>query len=411
MTQFAALRHLPRPSDRRIALHVSPAAEKSLRAGHPWLYESSIIKQSHAALPGDLAVIYDKKNRFLAVGLYDPVSPIRVKVLHAGKPVNINQDWFYEQLTEAADVREPLLATQTNGYRLIHGENDKLPGLIIDRYADTYVVKIYTAAWLPHLQAVLAALIELETPERIVLRLNRALQADNIGLRDGQIVYGEPLTQPIIFYENGLKFAADVVQGHKTGFFFDQRDNRSLVAQHAAGKHVLDVFAYSGGFSVYAASGGAKSVLSLDVSAPALAAAQHNMALNQQHPAVARATHEVIAADAFDSMTRLHQERRRFEMVIVDPPSFAKSSAEFDRALAAYARLVRLALPLVHKNGILVIASCSSHVSSEAFFRTITDTAQQQSRPIREIARTGHALDHPIGFLEGAYLKCLFAQV
>jgi 23S rRNA (cytosine1962-C5)-methyltransferase len=411
LTQFAALRHLPRPADQRIALHVTPAAEKSLRAGHPWLYESSVIKQNHAGKPGDLAVIYDKKNRFLAVGLYDPTSPIRVKVLQAGKPAILNQEWFYTRLAEAADIREPLLSTQTNGYRLIHGENDGLPGLIIDRYAATWVIKIYTAAWLPHLQAVLAALVELEAPERIVLRLNRQLQSETTTLRDGQIVYGEPLSQPIIFQENGLKFAADVVHGHKTGFFFDQRDNRQLVGQHAAGKNVLDVFAYSGGFSVYAAAGGAKSVFSLDVSAPALAAAQQNMALNKHRPEIARATHDIFAADAFEGMARLHQERRRFEMVIVDPPSFAKSSAEFDKALAAYARLVKLALPLVHKNGILVMASCSSHVSSEAFFRIITETAQQQGRPLHDMTYTGHALDHPIGFPEGAYLKCVFAHV
>lgn len=411
LKQLSSLTRLPRLSDRRIALHVTPAAEKSLRSGHPWLYESSIVKQSHAGQPGDLAVIYDKKNRFLAVGLYDPISPIRVKILQAGRQAHINQEWFYEQLSEAADVREPLLSTQTDGYRLVHGENDGLPGLIVDCYADTLVVKIYTAAWLPHLHDVLAALIELETPERIVLRLSRMLQNESIGLRDGQIVYGASLSQPIIFRENGLKFAADVVQGHKTGFFFDQRENRQLVAKHAAGKSVLDVFAYSGGFSVYAASGGAKNILSLDVSAPALAAAQHNMQLNRDNPAVAQAQHKILAADAFEGMAQLHRERRRFEMVIVDPPSFAKSSAEFDRALSSYARLVKLALPLVQRGGILVMASCSSHIPADAFFRTITDAAGQQGRPLREIARTGHALDHPIGFPEGAYLKCLFASV
>jgi 23S rRNA (cytosine1962-C5)-methyltransferase len=210
---------------------------------------------------------------------------------------------------------------------------------------------------------------------------------------------GDAPSEPIIFQENGLRFAADVVHGHKTGFFFDKRDNRARVRALADGRRVLDVFAYSGGFSVYAAAGRADHVTSLDVSAPALDAAVQNMKLNKL-----RVDHRTLVMDAFAGMESLHQQKERFDMVVVDPPSFANKSADVRRALASYDRLARLAVSLLSPAGILVMASCSSHVSADDFFRTVTRAAH-----LEEIERTGHALDHPSGFPEGAYLKCLYA--
>jgi 23S rRNA (cytosine1962-C5)-methyltransferase len=278
---------LPRASDRRIALQVTPAAERALRGGHPWVFDQAIVKQSHAGQPGDLAVIFDGKRRFLAIGLYDPDSPIRVRVLQHRQPATIDRAWFAGRLQAAAAIRQPLVAQHTTGYRLVHGENDGLPGLIAGRYADTLVVKLYTAAWLPHLRDVVAGLHTVQPFERLVLRLSRntAASAAPYGLSDGQTLIGDDPGGPVIFQENGLFFAADVVKGHKTGFFFDQRDNRAEVRARAAGRRVLDVFAYSGGFSVYAAAGGATEVTSLDISAPALADAAANFALNRAcHP-------------------------------------------------------------------------------------------------------------------------------
>ena len=403
---------LPRPSDRRIAIHVKPAAERALRAGHPWLFDQAIRKQSHEGQPGDLAVVFDSKGRFLAVGLYDPDSPIRVKVLQHQQQATINPAWFAERLQAAVDRRAPLLTEQTNACRLVHGENDGLPGLIVDRYAGTLVLKLYTPAWLPHLRDVIAGLEVAQEAERLVLRLSRNMetQAAVYGLHDGQIVRGEPLTEPVIFLENGLRFAADVIHGHKTGFFFDQRDNRAQVRALADKRRVLDVFAYSGGFSVYAAAGGAQAVTSLDISAPALDAAAANFALNQDHPQVAAAHHRVMVEDAFEGLALLYDLRQTFDMLIVDPPSFAKSAAEVERALAAYTRLTQAALAVLEPGGLLVIASCSSRVTPEAFFDTVLREAQAAGRPLTEIQRTGHALDHPIGFPEGAYLKCLYAR-
>ena len=370
------------------------------------------MKQKENGRSGDVAVLFSGKNKFLAVGLYDPHGPIRVRVLHQGSPATIDEAWWQNQLAKAAHIREPLQRTQTDGYRLVHGENDGFPGLVIDRYADTYVVKLYTTAWVPHLRGVLAGLTAVMQPARIVLRLNRSMSNhpdELFGLQDGTVLWGEPITRPVQFKENGLWFAADVVEGQKTGFFLDQRDNRAKVETLAAGKSVLNVFAYSGGFSLYAARGGATQVASLDISEPALQDATYNFTLNMAIPAVAACKHELVLGDAFAKMMDLQQNGRSFDIVIIDPPSFAKKQAEVERALGAYARLVKLGLGLLKPGGTLVAASCSSRVSAEAFAKVVSETAAGEKRQLHNIEQTGHAIDHPITFPEGAYLKCIFA--
>jgi 23S rRNA (cytosine1962-C5)-methyltransferase len=400
-------------------LRVSPAAERAIRSGHPWLFDEAIRHQSFAGKPGDLAVLFDQKRRFLAVGLYDPHSPIRVRILQAGETSEIDEVWFEKKLATAVALRAPLTQTSTTGYRLVHGENDGLPGLVVDRYGETAVIKLYTAAWLPHLAAVLAGLTAVTPCSRIVLRLNRFSQrypADLYGLTNGQLLVGGSLTsdvlqEPVTFLENGLLFEADLVDGQKTGFFLDQRENRARVEKLAgkAGKQVLNVFAYTGGFSLYAARGGAARALSLDLSQPALAAAIRNFKLNQSNQAVAACEHEILVGDAFQALQQMREARRKFDMVIIDPPAFAKKQAEVERALTAYGRLTRLGLGVLNPGGTLVMASCSSRVEAELFFQTVHQAAVKGGRPLQEIERTGHPLDHPIGFPEGAYLKCLFA--
>jgi 23S rRNA (cytosine1962-C5)-methyltransferase len=406
------LSRIPEPADRAIAVRVTPAAERALRQGHPWLFDQAIRDQSHAGRPGDLAVIFDRRRRFLAVGLYDPHSPIRVRVLQQGEPAAINRDWFEDRLATAARVRAPLLQGDTTGYRLVHGENDGLPGLVIDRYDQTSVLKLYTAAWVPHLRHVLPALAAVAPAERLILRLGQAVQTqphDLHSLRDGTILFGPGLDGPVVFQENGLRFEADPIHGQKTGFFLDQRENRARVEKLAAGKTVLDVFSYTGGFSLYAARGGARAVVSLDASRPALAAAARNFALNQEQGAVVAARHELLAEDAFQALARLGQSGRRFDLVIVDPPAFARRQDQVRRALMAYGKLTRLGLGVLQPGGTLVLASCSSRVSAESWFAAVNRAAVQAGRPLHEIERTGHPLDHPVGFPEGAYLKCLFA--
>ncbi|MFZ4815891.1 MAG: class I SAM-dependent rRNA methyltransferase [Phototrophicaceae bacterium] len=398
--------NVPPAPKQRLALHVTPAAERALKEGHPWLFESAITKQSHPGEPGSIAVIFDRKDRFLAAGLYDPHSEIRVKVLQHHTPSAIGRAWLQDRLQAAVNLRAPLAKSgHTNGYRLVYGENDGLAGIIIDRYAETLVVKAYTAAWIPHLLPLLEALLVVQPAERIVIRWSRGAVGVPPALADGSVIYGAPLTGDVVFQENGLRFGADVAHGHKTGFFFDHRDNRQRVSTLTKGAHVLDVFAYSGGFSVYAAQGGAKSVMSVDVSAPALETAQQNFALN---PQLAGVTHDIRVGDAFEILEQFQHQRQQFDVVVIDPPSFAKRQAEVDRALYAYGRLARLGGSLVRSGGWLVMASCSSRVSAEAFFRMVE---RESGRGLLEITHTAHALDHPVRFAEGAYLKCLFAKV
>jgi 23S rRNA (cytosine1962-C5)-methyltransferase len=411
-----SLDKLPRSSTRRIAVRVTREAERALRQGHPWLYESAIQHQSHPGQPGDLAVIFDHQRKFLAIGLYDPHSPIRVRILQQSKTAPIGCAFYAGRLAEAIKIRASFLdlppEQATTGYRLVHGENDGLPGLVIDRYETTLVLKLYTAAWVPHLANLLAGLEQVAPAERLVLRLSRALQGlpeALYGLDDGMLLSGPPLEDPFLFSENGLRFEADLLHGHKTGFYFDQRDNRLRVEQLAGGISVLNVFAYSGGFSVYAARGGATPVTSLDASQLALAAAERNFSHNRHLLAVAGAHHEVIIGDAFERMVELAATGRRYEMVIIDPPAFAQNQAQVDQALAAYQRLTRLGLGVLHPGGILVQASCTSRVAPETFFSTIHRAADEVGRPLQELARAGHPSDHPITYKEGAYLKCLFA--
>jgi 23S rRNA (cytosine1962-C5)-methyltransferase len=408
------LSQLPYPSERNIAVHVTAAAEKSLRVGHPWLYENSIKVQSKEGIAGDVAIIFDKNRRFLAVGLYDPTSPIRVKVLQHKTSATIGRDFFRERLQAAANIRAHLPGEGTTGYRLVHGENDGLPGLVIDCYGDVLVIKLYSAAWFAYLRDVLVALDEVHPAETLVLRLSRTVQdGETFGLSDGMVLRGTLANTQIAFTENGLKIATDVVHGHKTGFFFDQRENRARVGKLSQGKDVLDVFSYNGGFSLYAAAGGAKSVRSIDISEPALKDARHLFELNANNPQVAGCRHETMAADAFEAMQRLIQQKQKFGLVVVDPPSFANKESQVEDALRAYRKLTELALPLVTEGGILVTASCSSRVSPDEFFNTVNRTAIQSGYRLREIERTGHAIDHPLrdGFPEGRYLKCLYAIV
>jgi 23S rRNA (cytosine1962-C5)-methyltransferase len=404
---------LPSPNDRRIAIRVNKEAERELRRGHPWLFDQSIDEQSHPGEPGDLAVIFDQKRKFLAIGLYDPTNPIRVRILQSRKPATINRDFFVERIKTAIQNRD-VLPPNTNGYRLVHGENDLLPGIVIDRYDLTIVIKIYTLAWLPHLKDILIGLEEFMPYERVVLRLSRTVgQATEKlhGLYDGIILSGKPVVGPITFLENGICFEVDPIQGQKTGFFLDQRDNRLKVEQLAAGKSVLNLFSYSGGFSIYAARGGAKQVTSVDINPHALESAKRIFKRNQNLTSGSVCRHTMICKDVFQTLELFKSQGRKFEIVIIDPPSFANRQAKIPAAIAAYQHLTRLGLAVIQSGGLLVQASCSSRVSRTDFFEAIHSAAAQTGRVLAEIERTGHAIDHPIRIKEGEYLKCLFATV
>ncbi len=417
MPKIATLSQIPPIAERRIALRVTPPAERAIRDGHPWLFADSITRQSHEGSAGDLAVVFNRKGKFMAIGLYDPDSAIRVRILHQGKPVTIDDVWFQERLTAALNIRRPLEESRTDGYRLVHGENDGLPGLIIDRYASVYVIKLYTAAWIPHLRTVLDTL-RLVGPkskvaaQRVILRLSRMVQAQKEalhGLEEGALLAGPVFDGRSPFQENGIQFEADVLHGQKTGFFLDQRDNRAMVEGLANGRSVLNLFAYTGGFSLYAARGGATKVVSVDSSRPALETAVSHFQLNGHNAAIAAATHAIIVGDVFDVLRDMEQQGMQFGMVIIDPPSFAKKKSERDAALRAYERLIVMGLAVLRSGGVLVAASCSSQILADEFFALVHKVGMKNGRYLQEINRTTHAIDHPIGYPEGAYLKCLFA--
>lgn len=406
------LSKLPEPSDKNIAVRVKPAAERAIRQGHPWVFEESIVKQSHLGNAGDLAVVYDRdKNRFLGVGLYDPFSPIRIKILQRETPQRINYAWFVKTLEAAQARRQPLIDMGTTGYRLVYGESDGLPALVIDRYGDTLVMKLYTVAWLPQMKTLIAAMRKALKFENLVLRLSRALQSQRHdvirlhGLTDGQILLGTGDVTRASFVENGLRFEADARKGHKTGFFFDQRDNRQKVRELANGRRILDVFAYSGGFSVYGLAGGAKSILALDSSEPALDALKANVALN----GLDEKRVGVIVADAFAGLRELVDTRRRFNLVILDPPALANSRANVQKAVFAYRRLAEMGMALLAEDGVLLMSSCSSRITMEMFYNLVTRSAEVAGYELEITETTSHALDHPIGFPEAEYLKAVFA--
>ncbi len=393
--------------NKKIAIKIKPSVEKIIRRGHPWLFENGITKQNAEGKAGDLAVIFDnKKNKFLGIGLYDPFSPIRVKMLEVEQSVAIDAAWFEAKIKAAYDKRLPLLATKTNSYRLIYGENDGLPSLIADVYADVLVVKLYALIWLPYLDILQTILLKISRCNTLVLRLSRNVKEQKNelnGLYDGQILHGTLPNETIIFTEHGLQFQANVIKGHKTGYFLDHRHNRKKVGELAHGKRVLDVFSYAGGFSVHALAGGAKSVISLDISKQALELSMQNAALNPH-----KGRHETMAIDAFEGLENLRRNHQQFDLVIIDPPSFAKKDTETDRAIKSYARLAKAGIPLVAKNGILVLASCSSRVSAAVFFETVTKELSLSHRTFEILETTFHDVDHPISFAEGAYLKSIY---
>ncbi len=411
--KFSRLAHIPPRSARNVTLRVDRSGERALRQGHPWLFEAGVRSQSREGRSGDHAVIFDRDRRFLAIGLYDPSSPIRVRILHSGKPCPLDDDFFRRRLRAIVSLRAELERGGTNGYRLVNGENEGMPGFTVDRYDTTLVVKLYTTAWLPHLAQVLDVLLEVQPAQRVVLRLSREVSRRREalhGLFDGALIYGPEPERVLCFRENHLRFECDPVKGQKTGFFLDQRENRARVEGLASGRRVLNVFSYTGGFSLYAARGGAEQVVSLDASRPALAAARRNFELNRSDPAVCRARHEVRECDAFAGLESMSRRAEVYDLVIIDPPAFARREAEVAGALASYGRLVELGLAVLAPGGRFVMASCSSRVGPEDFYALVHRAASRARRPLEEIERTGHALDHPVGFQQGSYLKCLFAR-
>jgi len=334
--------------------------------------------------------------------------------LAQGRPTQIDHGFWCNRLRDAV-ARRPSFAAggerarDTTGYRVVHGENDGLPGLIIDRYDTTLVIKLYSAAWFAHLADLVAAIAEVLVPENVVLRLARSVTVPPGAPDDATVLVG-PGPEPVAFLEHGLTFESFPLTGQKTGHFLDQRDNRHRVGLAADGARVLDVFSHAGGFSVHAAAGGAIEVMAVDQAATALDAASTNMSLNRSDAAVSRCRFSTRRGDAFEALDSLADAGRQYDIVVIDPPSFAPNERSIGAALNSYARLTAGGLSVLAPGGLLVQASCSSRISADAFLDCVLASAEGVGRPLDHIEVTGHAEDHPIDFTEGAYLKAIFAK-
>ena len=392
----------------RIAVRVKRKAVAAIRQGHPWLFEDSVERYSKEPRSGDVAVLFDPDGKLLGAGLCDPSSAVRVRVMaHGAGAPPVGPELFAFLVEKARTRREGKIPGGTTAWRLIHGESDGFSGLVADKYDDTLVLKIYSAAFLPHIPAIITAL-QNAYPEltATVIRLSRELARSQDEYHDGDIL---PSSAPWIktFRENGIRFKADLRTGQKTGFFLDQRDNRSRVEKLSAHRHVLNVFSFSGGFSLYAARGGAETVTSIDFDKHAIAACDEHFAMNRETGTIRNCRHTGIVGDAFEEMRKLAKAGRQYGLVIVDPPSFAKSSAEKSTALHSYAALAKAAVKLLGRNGILVFASCSSRVTADDLFPVIRQAAGDT---LEVFDQTVHAPDHPSDFPESAYLKCLWMR-
>jgi 23S rRNA (cytosine1962-C5)-methyltransferase len=389
---------------KRLAVKLTAKGENYVQQGHPWVFSDSIVKINDDAKSGDLAIIFGKrKNGMIGIGLYDADSPIRIKMIYnESKGVKIDEAFFLEKIKNAYQKRLPLLKTETTSYRLIFGENDGFPSLIADVYDSVLVVKLYSELWLPYLKTILESLVETSGCETVVIRLSRGLQQSNSHqLKDGEVVYGILENEVVEFVEHGVNFSANVIKGHKTGYFLDHRENRRQVGLLSSNKTVLDVFSYAGGFSVHALANGAKEVSSLDISEQALEIALQNGKLNTYS-----GKHITLAGDAFKILEQLISEKKKFDVVVIDPPSFAKQQTEILLAKKKYAQLARLGEKLTAREGLLVLASCSSRVTATSFYDINEQTLISSKRSFSVVQKTQHDIDHPIGFPEGAYLKC-----
>jgi 23S rRNA (cytosine1962-C5)-methyltransferase len=381
---------------------VTKPLRDAIAAGHPWIYDRALAPPKDLRA-GDVVTVVDDRGP-LATVLADPTSPIRARVLDRIPDTTCDGAWAFARAERAASwrTRDPLLVGCT-GRRLVHGEADGCPGLVIDQYADTAVIVFdgpaATTFWRARLDDVLAGLDRGGAELRHAwLRGDRKLR----GAGGGEAVRGAPAAE-IVIAEDDARFAVDVRAGQKTGFFLDQRDNRRTIRRHAAGLSVLNVFCYTGGFSLHAALGGATRVTSIDLAAPAIAAIERNLILSN----LPVDSHERVAIDAFEFFDQARAAGRRWDLVIVDPPSFAPSEKARPAALKAYRRLVDAALAVTEPGGYFALASCSSHI-------TESDLLTIAARPLLRLRLSaGAASDHPVlpAFSEGAYLKFLLFDV
>jgi 23S rRNA (cytosine1962-C5)-methyltransferase len=379
----------------RVVLRVKPREGKRARAGAPWLF-SNEIEMAKTLPPGTVVSVLGDDGRPFGTGFFNPKSLIAVRLLDASPDTAIDEDFFAAKFARALKLREALYDAPY--YRLIHAEGDGLPGLAVDRFGDTVSVQITAAGMEVLRDTVLAALKRVVAPERIILRADapaRALEGLDSYVESGG-------SGRITIHENGVVYFADAAAGQKTGWYYDQRDNRAFIASLANGKSVLDAYSYTGGFALAAAKAGAREAVGLESSAPAVALAEE--AASAAHLAA-----KFVKSDVFEELERLGAANETFDMVIADPPPFVKSKKDLEPGAKAYRKLARLAAAVTAPEGILCVASCSHNIAMDRFALECAAGIARAGRRARLIRASGAGPDHPIHPMlpESAYLKAL----
>jgi 23S rRNA (cytosine1962-C5)-methyltransferase len=378
---------------------------------HPWVFAGAIDRLEGQPADGDEVGVCTYDGEFIARGLYNTQSQIRVR-LYAWDDRPLDESFWRERLDAAVELRSHVLQLDqpSSACRLVFSEADGLSGIVVDRYGDWLALQITSLAMARRRDTLVRLLVERCRPRGIVLRTERGIaEAEGLEIADGSI-WGDSPDGTITVVENGLEFEVDIRTGQKTGFYLDQRDNRVRAASFARGRRVLDVFCYTGGFALAAARAGAAEVIGVDVSRTAVELAQRN-AMRNGFGSIRFET-----ADAFEFMQGLTEKGElasRFGMIILDPPKFARHTRAIDQALRGYLRANLLAIKLLEPNGILVTCSCSGHVSRDDFAAVLAAAAAQSRRPIQMLAQLGQAPDHPVAVScpETDYLKCIVARV
>lgn len=392
-------------------LILMPGKERSAMKRHPWLFAGSVGRLEGRARPGDTVEVLADNLRPLGRAAYSPASQIRARFWTFDADEAVDDAFFKRRIAAAVARRQALPELRgQDGLRLIHAESDGLPGVIADQYGDTVVVQLTSAGADKWRKAIVAGLVKATGCARIYERSDSDVRGlEGLEPTTGWL-HGEAPAGGLSIDENGVRLAVDVVGGHKTGFYLDQRENRAWLRSVAAGKDVLNCFCYTGGFSLQALAGDAASVLSIDSSGPALAQARANLALNPQLPAE-RA--EWLEADVFQALRDFRKAGRTFDLIVLDPPKFAPSAAHAERAARAYKDINLLGFRLLRPGGLLMTYSCSGGVGLELFQKIVASAAQDAGRDARIVRRLAGDADHPVAlnFPEGEYLKGLLVQV
>lgn len=384
-----------------------PGKAESLKRFHPWIFSGAIALKSSDLMEGDLVEVYGADGEWLAIGHYQ-IGSIAVRVL-SFEPRTIDETFWTERLGEAFALRRALSLTgsgQNDIYRLVHGEGDRLPGLVVDVYGRTAVMQAHSVGIHLCRESIARAIIAASegTLQNVYYKSETTLPFKaELGQENEFLIGGDPEN---VATENGLKFHIDWLHGQKTGFFVDQRDNRSLLEHYACGRRVLNMFCYTGGFSVYAMRGGAELVHSVDCSEKAVELTRANAELN--FPGDSR--HEAFAEDAFRFLERAAGD---YDLIVLDPPAFAKHKDALRNALKGYTRLNAIAFRKIQKGGILFTFSCSQAVNKEQFRLAVFTAAAQSGRHVRILHQLHQPADHPVNIYhpEGEYLKGLVLQV